>query len=94
MESEEFHFGFFLQLDVIIDFGGWEKVENVDRLCWTADTVDTTDTLHEPCRVPRGVIVDNNIGPMKIHSFGKDLGGDDNIEVVFLFSFIVSIKIG
>ena len=61
------------------------------------DTVDTTDALHQTGRVPRCVVVENNIGAMQVDTFGKYLCGNDDVEIVLLhltrFLSIVGIKV-
>ena len=62
-----------------------EEVEHIYLLMFSANSIDTADTLHDPCRVPRKVIINQCIGPMKVDTFGKNIGGDqDIVSIIFL----------
>ena len=64
---------------------GREKVVNMHFLGVRTYTVDTSDALHQSCGVPRCVVVEDNIGTMQVHAFGKHFGGNDDVIVVALF---------
>ena len=53
-----------------------------------ADTVDTSDALHEAGGVPWGVVVDDDVGTVQVDAFGKDIGGDDDIVSLLVDGFV------
>ena len=40
---------------------------------YRTNTIDTTNTLHQTSRIPRGIVVDDNIRAMEIDTFGQDI---------------------
>ena len=85
VEGLELDEGFFLQLDLGVDFGGGEEVVDVNFGGGGADAVDATDALHEAGGVPGGVVVEDDVGAVEIDAFGEDFGGDEDVVVVGLF---------
>ena len=60
-----------------------------------ADSVDTTNSLDYPHRIPGNVIIDNHLSPVQIESFGELIGSQKNIIFIFLLGLgIGCVKIG
>ena len=93
MESKKFHLGFFLQLYVIVYFGCREEVKDVYFFGCTSDTVHTPDSLHQPGRVPRRIVIDDDIGTMQVYTFCQNLGRNDDIIIILFLTFIIGIEI-
>ena len=69
-----------------------EEVEHIYLLMFSANSINTTDALHYPCGVPWKIIIYQCIGSMKVDTFGKHIGSDqDIVPIIFLVS-IFGIK--
>ena len=44
--------------------------------------IDAADTLNEASRIPRNVVVDDHVGAVEVHAFGKHFRADQNPVVV------------
>ena len=84
---------FLYKLNLRVSFCTWHKVVDIDDRLGGSYSVHTSNSLHKSCRVPRGVVIENAIGPMKIHSFREDLCGNNHLIVIFLWPVIIRIKI-
>ena len=49
-----------------------------------AVSVDATHPLFEPVRVPRNVIVDQEVAELQVDAFASSLGGDEHLDVAIL----------
>ena len=81
-----------LQRHMLIGLRCREEVEHIYLLMFGADSIDTTNTLHDPCGVPRKIIIYKCIGSMKVDTFGKHIGGDQDIVSIILLVSIFGIK--
>ena len=57
-----------------------------------ADTVHTAYALHQPCRVPRRIVIYNHVGSVQVDTLGQYIGGEDDIISLFIMRGI-GIKI-
>ena len=83
----------FVELYFLVALLRWIEHVIVDVFCDGADTVDTAYTLHKTCGIPWWVVVDNDIGTVKVDAFSKNIGCDDDVIVVFVFSVVVGIEV-
>ena len=44
--------------------------------------VDAANTLNQPRWVPGDVVIDDDVGAMQVHAFGKHFGADQNPVIV------------
>ena len=70
----------------------WIEHVVIDVLRDRTDSIDTSDALHKPGRIPRRIVVDNDIGAMQVNTFSKNIRGEDDVYRIEL-DFGVSIKI-
>ena len=75
-----------LQVDVAIHLFSREKIKDANFFCLGADTVDAPDALHQPCRIPRGIIIQDCVGPVQVHPFRQHLGCYNDVVIVFLLA--------
>src|SRR5712691_8345730 len=73
----------FFEFDQVVAFFCWEEVVGVDRIEGRIDTVDAPHALNEAGWIPWDVVIDDDIGSMKVNAFGKHLGGDEYAIVIF-----------
>ena len=81
------------QLYLKVTFGTWHEVINKNNRLLTSDAVDSSYALHQASGIPRSIIVQNAVCPMKVDSFRQNLSGDDYLIVVFPLSTIVGIEV-
>ena len=93
MERLQFRVCFADKLYLGVTFRTRHEVVDVDKRLFAADTVHTSYALHQAGRVPRGVIVQDDIGPVQVHSLCQHLGRDDHIIVVLPFSFVIGVEV-
>ena len=84
MKCLEFNEGLLFQLDVLVHLRGGKEIVDMDFGCRGADPVDAPDALHEAGGIPRGIVVQDDVGTVQVHAFGKHFGGDDNFVIVQL----------
>ena len=65
-----------------LPFVGREKVVGVDLVELGVHAIDTPDALNQARGIPRNVVIDDDVGAVKVHAFGKDFGGDQDAIVV------------
>jgi hypothetical protein len=60
-------------VDVSVDRSRRDKVDDTDGLTLLAVSVDTSDALFDPHRVPRKIIVHKKIAELKVQALATDL---------------------
>ena len=69
-----------------------EEIKDIDPVELCTDTVDSPDALHNTSRVPRQIVIDKNICPVKIDTFGQDICCDQQIVPVVTLILVFGIK--
>ena len=81
-EGMDFGLGSFAELDEVVAFLGREKVVGVNLVELGVHAVDAPDALNEARRIPWDVVIDDDVGAVKVHAFGQNFGGDEDAVVV------------
>ena len=81
------------QLYLGIALGTWHEVVDIDKRLFAADTVHTAYALHQTCGVPGRIVVQNDIGTVKVHTLCQNLCGDDDVVVVLPGPFVIGIEV-
>src|SRR3989344_406763 len=82
-ERVNFCLGRFPELDLIVGLFSREKVKGVDFIKFSINTVNATDSLHHASRIPREIIVYDDIRTMQVYAFRQDFRTDQNAKIVF-----------
>ena len=81
-EGVDFRFGCFLELDEVVAFVGREKVVGVNLVELGVHAVDAPNTLDKARGIPRDVVIDDDVGAVEVHAFGKNLRGDEDAVII------------
>ena len=79
METLKLDQSVLVKLDFLIALLGRIEHVVIDVGSHGADTVHTTDALHQASGVPRRIVVHDDIGAMKVNTFRQYIGSDDDI---------------
>ena len=60
-EGMNLRFGRFFELDQVVAFFGGKEVVGVNRIEFRVDSVDAADALNQSCRIPRDVVVKDDV---------------------------------
>ena len=69
-------------VDIGINGSFCNDVINIDSLTFLATAVNTTDSLLNPHRVPRQIIVNHHITELVVKAFGTNLRKQQNIDCI------------
>ena len=70
------------ELNEIVALFGGKEVVRVDRVEFRVHTIDAANPLNEPSRVPRNVIIDDDIRAVQVHAFRKHFRANQNPVVI------------
>ena len=54
----------------------------MDRVEFRVHAVDAADALDQSRRIPRDIVVKDDVRPMQVYTLGEHLGGDENAEFI------------
>ena len=94
LERLQFYIRFADELDVLIPLGTRHEVVHMDEIRACADTVHASDSLHEACRVPRRVAVQDEVGSVEVHALCQHLRSDDDVIVILPLAREVGAEVG
>ena len=93
MKRVNLGFGGFAQFNEIVSLVRGEEVVGVNRPELRVHSIHAPDALNEARGIPRNVVVDHHVRPMKVHAFRQNLGGHED-AVVVLPPVCVRIEVG
>ena len=70
------------QLNQVVALFRWEEVVCVYAGEFCIHAINAANPLNQPCWVPGNVIVDDHVGAMQVHAFGKHFRTNQNPVVV------------
>src|SRR4051812_33843598 len=89
MEALKFYKRLLIKSDKDIPLRRRIEIEVIDSVSDTSDTVDSANALHKASSVPRRIVADDHICPMKINALGQYVSADEYLVVVLLLARIV-----
>ena len=80
------------QRQLPLALGSGEEVEHINAFMLSANAVNTAHALHDPCGVPRQVIVDQHVRPVKVDTFCQNVSGNQQIVFVVVPALVLWIE--
>lgn len=73
-----------LEVEVFVEVFGGTEVDELDGVTGTANSVNASEALDDPHRVPVDVVVDEVIAVLEVLAFGDAVRGDEEVNFTLL----------